>query len=188
MEVHITQYKWEGSWGPFKIQVPCGECSATEGVIKHVIDTRFPGAPIAFEAKPWLDNWWEVLWKGGWHAPITLVNGRVISQGAVLDAGLLAYHIRKELVKGFTIPDDRNVMYTKPGCSYCLRAKDLFTKHGMLYEERDIVRNPLYAHELFFTTSQFFPKNKPVTTPQIWLGGTYLGGAEDLEAYFQNRD
>jgi hypothetical protein len=39
--IQIVQYKWSGSWGPFKISIPCGECSVTEGIIKHVLEEDF---------------------------------------------------------------------------------------------------------------------------------------------------
>jgi len=27
--IKITLYRWAGSWGPFKVNIPCGECTLT---------------------------------------------------------------------------------------------------------------------------------------------------------------
>lgn len=181
MAVKIIQYKWAGAWGPFRITTPCGECSATEGVIRDVIEREFSGEDISFETREWLSEWWKPLLRGGWHAPITTVNGKVISQGTVLDAGLLAYHIRRELVRGYAVPAGANIVFSKPGCPHCARVKGLLKKKGVAYEERDIIRNPLFAHQMFALTKKLFPRSKPVTTPQVWLDGTYVGGADEVE-------
>lgn len=186
MKVKITQYKWAGEFGPFKIDIPCGECNVTEGVIKDVLEKEFSKEDVSFEIFPWLNNWWKIILKGGWHAPITLVNGKVISQGSVLDRGFLAYHIRKELIKGYSIPEKANIIFSKENCSFCTKAKELLKKYGIQYEERDIIKSSLFAQQLFYLTKQFFPRNKPVTTPQIWLDGKYVGGANDLENYLKS--
>jgi len=189
MKIKITQYKWEGSWGPFKIKIPCGECNVSEGVIRDVLENDFKDYKdqIYFESKPWLDNWWKIILKGAWHAPIILINGKLISQGNVVDRGLFGYHVRKELVKGYRIPENANVVFSKENCGFCVRAKALLKEEDIEFEERDIIKNPLFAHQIFYLTKQFFPANKPVTTPQIWLKGKYIGGSDDLEKYLERR-
>jgi len=181
MKINIVQYKWEGSWGPFKIKVPCGECGITEGIIKDVMGKEFAGENISLVALPWLDNWFKALASGGWHAPIVLVNGKLVAQGAAIDRGVLSAAIRRELVKEYEIPSGTNVIFSKPECSFCAKAKKLLKEKKIAYEERDIIENPLYTAQLFALTKRFFPKNKPVTTPQIWLKGEYVGGFDDLE-------
>ena len=177
-KLNIIQYKWAGAWGPFSIKIPCGECGVSENIIKDVIDNDFAGQPISFQVLPWLDNWFRVLLKGGWHAPIIIVNGKVVAQGKVVDRGLLGYEIRKQLVKLYT--PKGNVVYSKPGCSFCKRAKDLLREYNIEFVDKNIIEDPLAAHELFYLTKQFFPKTKPVTIPQIWLSGTYFGDFEKL--------
>lgn len=179
------QYKWAGKWGPFKITVPCGECGASEGIIQHVIDTEFAphGIAVDFETRPWLDVWWKPLLRGAWHAPIVLVNGKVVSQGVVVDAGKLASALREEITDGYELGDDEhNVIFTRDGCPHCAKAKDILTKNGISYIEKEITSDPFAAHQLFYLTKQFFPRNKPVTVPQVWLGGEYFGEASDVEA------
>ncbi len=188
-KIQIIQYKWAGKWGPFKIQIPCGECAVTENIIKDVIENDFKDQKdlITFEVKEWLPNWWKLIIRGGWHAPIVTIKNKVIFQGQAIDRGFLASEIRKEVVKFTKISEDETIIYSKDGCKYCKVAKELFVKNNINYLEKDIVKNPLYTAELFFLTKQFFPKNKPVTTPQIWINGKYIGGAEELETYLTKK-
>ncbi|MEM9336962.1 MAG: glutaredoxin [Patescibacteria group bacterium] len=182
--INVTQYKWAGSWGPFKIKIPCGECGASEGIIEQVIKTEFApkGIKVNFEVLPWLDNWWKPLLKGAWHAPIVEVNGKVIGQGKVIDAGRLGAEIRAAITDGYELrPEEPNVIFSKPGCPHCKKAKEIFAEKGIAYIEKDITADPFYANQLFYLTKQFFPHNKPVTVPQIWLEGSYFGEASDVE-------
>ncbi len=187
--IKIVQYKWAGVWGPFKIKIPCGECAVTENIINDVIKNDFGFTDkIAFEVKEWLPNWWRLILKGGWHAPIVTVNGKVVFQGQAIDRGFLASEIRKELVKFTEIPKVGAIIYSKEDCKYCKLAKEIFVKNNIVYEERDIIKDPMRTAELFFLTKQFFPKNKPVTTPQIWIDGKYIGGAEDLQKIYVEKN
>ncbi len=184
-KITIVQYKWAGKWGPFKISIPCGECAVTENIINDVIETDFAFTDkINLEVKEWLPNWWRLLLRGGWHAPIVTINDKVVFQGQAIDRGYLASEIRKELVKFTKIPESWVIIYSKENCKYCKLAKEIFEKNNVVYEERDIVKDPMRTAELFFLTKQFFPKNKPVTTPQIWIDGKYIGGAEELEIMY----
>lgn len=182
--IRIIQYKWAGKWGPFKIKIPCGECGASEGVIQHVIDTEFTphNIQVTFEVLPWLDHWWKPFLKGAWHAPIVMVNGKVVSQGKVIDAGLLASVVREEIGEGYELTkDEQNVVFSKPGCPHCKKAKEILDAEGIAYIDKNITEDSFAAHQLFYLTKQFFPHNKPVTVPQIWLGGEYFGEASDIE-------
>lgn len=183
--VQVVQYKWAGKWGPFKITVPCGECGASEGIIEHVIDTEFAprGIKVDFETRPWLDAWWKPLLRGAWHAPIVLVNGKVVSQSVVVDAGKLAGAIRDEITDGYELrEEERNIIFTRAGCPHCAKAKEILTEKGVAYTEKDITTDPFFARQLFYLTKKFFPPTKPVTVPQVWLGGEYFGEASDVEA------
>jgi glutaredoxin len=188
-KIEINQYKWAGNWGPFKIKIPCGECAVTENIINDVIENDFLEQKdlLKFEVKEWLPNWWKLLLRGGWHAPIVTINKKVIFQGQAIDRGFLASEIRKEIVKFTKIPNNKIIIYSKENCKYCKLAKELLQKNNLKYTEKNIVKNPLFTAELFYLTKQFFPKNKPVTTPQIWINGKYIGGAEDLEKYLKQK-
>ncbi|MBL1293914.1 MAG: hypothetical protein COB61_008580, partial [Thiotrichales bacterium] len=88
-DVNITVFRWAGAWGPFKVTIPCGECSLTKDVIADTVENELNGVDVEVEMRDWLSEWWKPLLKGGWHAPIVLVDGKLISQGAVLNRGVL---------------------------------------------------------------------------------------------------
>lgn len=79
--IKITLYRWAGSWGPFKVNIPCGECTLTKDILNDTFKNELDGIPIELEVKDWLSHWWEPLKSGAWHAPILMVEGKVISQG-----------------------------------------------------------------------------------------------------------
>ena len=85
--VQVTVYRWAGAWGPFRIRVPCGECFLTEKVIEDVLANELDGIPVALAVHDWLSGWWKPLPRGGWHAPIVVVDGRITSQGQALNRG-----------------------------------------------------------------------------------------------------
>lgn len=99
MKVIITQYRWAGSWGPFRITTACDECELSQLVIGDLIRDTFAGKDVTFEVREWLPNWWRVIWKGAWHAPIFCVNGRLAMQGKTVDLKLLKRMIQEELEK-----------------------------------------------------------------------------------------
>jgi len=83
-KVEVIDYKWMGKWGPFKIKTKCSECDFNTALIKDMMNKEFKGRGITFEIKPWLDNWFKVILRGGWHAPVITVNGKVYAQGIVI--------------------------------------------------------------------------------------------------------
>lgn len=67
-------------------------------------------------------------------------------------------------------------IYTKFLCPYCTRAKALLTKKGAAFEEVDIsMGGPLRAEMVERSGGR-------VTVPQIFIGGTHVGGSDDLAA------
>ena len=44
--VTITLYRWAGAWGPFKVSIPCGECSLTLDVINDTLAHELEGIPV----------------------------------------------------------------------------------------------------------------------------------------------
>jgi glutaredoxin-like protein len=63
------------------------------------------------------------------------------------------------------------VMFTKPGCSFCTKAKELLGDKGWSYEE--IASSPRNLRAV----------SGRATTPQVFIDGKYVGGAEELEKY-----
>lgn len=81
--IEIVIYPITGRQGP--ITVPhrfCEECDLTIHAVRALLEEL--GDPdIHVTIRPWMLHWWRPLWRGGWHAPIVTVNGRVVSQGVV---------------------------------------------------------------------------------------------------------
>lgn len=73
-------------------------------------------------------------------------------------------------------PRESVAIFTKPGCPYCVKAKKLLREKGFFYEEivlgRDATRTAVRA-----ITGK-------TSAPQIFIGGQYIGGSDDLVKYF----
>ncbi|MFU8816453.1 MAG: glutathione peroxidase [Pseudomonadales bacterium] len=73
------------------------------------------------------------------------------------------------------IPDSIAVV-TRPGCPHCLRARNLLTEAGLDFEEV-----PLVGAQALYALSG------GKTTPQVFVNGSVIGGADQLEAYLSGR-
>ncbi|MGF1461699.1 MAG: glutaredoxin domain-containing protein [Maricaulaceae bacterium] len=184
--IQITLFRWAGQWGPFKVNIPCGECALTLDVIKDVMETELAGIPVELEVLDWLSHWWKPLPKGGWHAPITLVEGKVVSQGAALNRGVLT----EAVVKAWTQRSKREgtVVFGKKTCPHCVRAKGYLDEAGVVYEYSDVVKEPRALYEMVARVKEIIGDKTPVTVPQIWIDGEYIGGADALGDLLNRQD
>lgn len=73
----------------------CEECDLTVQVARSVADCH-PGR-VVVEIKPWLNHLPSALWRGGWHPPVVLVDGRRVSQGVVPNPDALDAAVRAVL-------------------------------------------------------------------------------------------
>jgi len=80
MTVKITEYDWAGKKWFFKIKTVCGECGLTKNILKDMLKNEFKGKKVKFEVKPWLDNIFYCFFKGTWHPPIIMVDGKKFHQ------------------------------------------------------------------------------------------------------------
>ena len=75
-------------------------------------------------------------------------------------------------------PIDRKpgiTVYTTDPCARCIRAKDLLRSRNLLFEEVNLVKDPVGRRELAAFTGH-------MTFPQIVIDGRPLGGFAELEA------
>ena len=73
-------------------------------------------------------------------------------------------------------------VYTKDGCSWCEKAKDLLTFLGEDFEVIN-TKHPEYREDLF-SRLDYMGVAKPWTFPQIWGPDGYIpGGFAGLEKY-----
>jgi glutaredoxin len=73
------------------------------------------------------------------------------------------------------------VIYSKPNCSWCVKAKELMNKLHLNYDEKvldvDYTRDEL---------KQLVPENLPLTVPQIFVYNKRIGGYEDFAEWCDN--
>ena len=177
--VELTLYRWAGKWGPFKVKISCGECALTLDVIKDTIENELAGVPVRLTVHDWLSNWWKPLFKGGWHAPIIMVDGKIITQGAALNRGVLTQavidaHARRSDVTG-------TQLFGKASCPHCVRAKSYFDRAKVDYNYHDVIQQPRALYEMLARVKPIVGPKTPITVPQIWIAGEYVGGADQLE-------
>ena len=176
--VKITLYRWAGQWGPFKVKIPCGECSLTTGVIADTMAVELDGIPVELETRDWLSEWWRPLAKGGWHAPIVMVEGKVISQGAALNRGVLTQAVIAAHSAGTEVSG--NHVFGKQTCPHCVRAKGYLDQAGISYVYHDVVHEPAALYQMLARVKPIVGPKTPITVPQIWIDGHYVGGADAL--------
>ncbi|MEL6375257.1 MAG: glutaredoxin [Pseudomonadota bacterium] len=176
--VKIMLYRWAGQWGPFKVKIPCGECALTADVLKDVLENELSGIPVTLETKDWLSNWGTPLKKGGWHAPIVMVEGRVVSQGEALNRGVITQAVINAHAKTAGIGGTH--VFGKDKCPHCVRAKAYLDEVGMAYTYHDVVREPRALYEMLARVKPIVGPKTPITVPQIWIDGRYIGGADEL--------
>ncbi len=92
----------------------------------------------------------------------------------VSDAETMLKHINPKAVAPEPV-----VIFAKPGCSFCARAKALLEAKGYHYDEISLGKH--------ITSSTLRAVSGRDTWPQVFIGGKLIGGADDLEAYFAAR-
>ena len=184
--VTIQVYRWAGAWGPFKVKIPCGECSLTKDIIQDTIDTDLKGINVELDIRDWLSEWWKPLIKGGWHAPIVLVDGKIISQGRALNRGLLTQAVIESYANKTAFEKTKNIVFGKETCPHCRRAKQYLGDANISYTYHDVVKESRALYEMLARVKPIIGPKSPVTVPQIWLSGEYIGGASELSALLKS--
>lgn len=67
-------------------------------------------------------------------------------------------------------------VFTKPGCPFCKKAKELLTEKGFAFEEI------VMGKDASLTSLKAISGRE--TVPQVFIGGKHIGGSDDLEAHF----
>jgi glutaredoxin 3 len=71
------------------------------------------------------------------------------------------------------------VLFSTDACSFCINAKSLLTKRGVMFEEVNLAEQPELQAELVDVTSL-------TSFPQIIVDGETLGGLNELRAADRN--
>ncbi len=96
--VTITVYRWAGRKWFFRIRSECAECDLVVAQVRGLMSAH-PDWPVEIEIKPWLTFLWESLRRGGWHAPVVIVDGHLVSQGRVPERSVLEAALRRGLAQ-----------------------------------------------------------------------------------------
>ena len=67
------------------------------------------------------------------------------------------------------------IVWSKPACPFCTKAKNLLKNKGIEYEEKNIAEGYTIQDLL-----EMVPNAR--TMPQIWLDEEHIGGYHELEA------
>lgn len=73
------------------------------------------------------------------------------------------------------------VIYSKPNCPWCVKAKELMNKLRLKYDEK--ILDVDYKRE---DLRELVPENLPLTVPQIFIDGNRIGGYEDFAEWCDN--
>ncbi|MFA0625616.1 glutaredoxin family protein [Vibrio breoganii] len=184
--IKITLYRWAGSWGPFKVNIPCGECTLTKDILKDTFENELADVDVELEVKDWLSHWWEPLKLGAWHAPILVVEGKVVSQGEALNRGVLVQSVIAEWTKRDDLQG--NIVFGKATCPYCVKAKKALDQAGIVYTYYDVVKDSAALYRMIPEVKAHIGQKTPVTVPQIWMNSEYIGGADNLEKWLTSKD
>ena len=66
-------------------------------------------------------------------------------------------------------------VFSKPGCPFCAKAKQLLQERGLKYEEIILGQDA--------TTISVRAITGKTSVPQVFIGGQYIGGSEELERH-----
>jgi len=67
-------------------------------------------------------------------------------------------------------------MYTRPGCGYCSAAKSLLARKKVAFTEFNVATDPALREQMWDRAGA------GSTFPQIFIGGTHVGGCDELYA------
>ena len=73
-----------------------------------------------------------------------------------------------------TVPDSI-LLFTKAGCPFCAKAKELLNKKGLVYEEVAGLKS-----------TALLAVAPRATYPQVFIGGKHIGGSEELEKHLSS--
>ena len=72
-------------------------------------------------------------------------------------------------------------IYTRPGCGYCSAALALLTRKNVAFTHPDAGMDPSVRERMYDRAGM------GATFPQIFIGGTHVGGCDDLYALDRER-
>ncbi|MGF1763590.1 glutathione peroxidase [Aliivibrio kagoshimensis] len=122
---------------------------------------------IGFGARSWR---YSMLVKNGIVEKMFIENEEPGDPFKVSDADTMLSYIapQHKLQESITV-------FSKPGCPFCVKAKQNLIDKGLVYEEVILGKDA--------TTVSLRAITGRSTVPQIFIGGKHIGGSEELESY-----
>ena len=150
--VRLTLYRYAGKFLFFRIKKRCKECDISYVILQRLMTEQLLGKPVSLRIVPWLDNFWKIIWRGGWHAPILTVNGKVFSQGRVPEIPKLLSKIGEilndtSLIQQGEVQTEKATsaykeseitVYFSPACPHCRQLLEYLDSNGIKYSGRDV--------------------------------------------------
>jgi glutaredoxin-like protein len=93
----------------------------------------------------------------------------------VSDADTMLAYLAPEAPKPLNV-----TVFTRPGCPFCARAKEMLTEDGIAYEE--LVLNRDYTEQTLRAVAN------ATSVPQVFVDGEKVGGSDDLEDWLGRRN
>lgn len=93
----------------------------------------------------------------------------------VSDADTMLAYINPTAVKPLDV-----MLFSRPGCPFCARAKKLLGEHDIAYEEIALGKEVTIRSVRAATGAE--------KVPQIFIGGTRIGGSDELQAWLATRE
>ncbi|MFQ5732770.1 MAG: trehalase family glycosidase [Planctomycetaceae bacterium] len=183
--VHLTLYRYAGRFLFLRIHKRCEACDVTYAVLNRLMADVFAGKPVKLRVAPWLDRWWKPLLRGGWHAPILLLDGKMFSQGSVPDVPALIRAVAARLGdEGLAVRadeyakrkrptatrDEDLVVYGSPACPHCRDLVRYLEVNDVRFVLRDVSSSPTAREELRTRTGSF--QIPIVCKGDRWISGT----------------
>ena len=94
-------------------------------------------------------------------------------------AGRTADKVGQSVERHALTDDASTIVYGKPGCPFCVKAKELLEAQGVRYDY-------MCLEDIGKTAAQVTGRPDVKTVPQIYVGGQYVGGYQELEKFFNN--
>jgi glutaredoxin-like protein len=144
------------------VLVPDGNGEFTEGM-GMLVDKR----DLGFGKRSWR---YSALVKDGVIEKMFIEPDKPGDPFEVSDADTMLNYINPRARK-----PDQVAIFTREGCSFCARAKELLTEHGYEYAEVTL------PHTIRTKVVGAIASGK--TVPQVFINGELIGGSEELEEW-----
>lgn len=83
--INITIYRFTGNQGFFSVPKKwCEECDLLVRLVEKTVKELGIESKTKITIKPWFLWWWQSLFLYfAWHAPILIINGKLVNQGII---------------------------------------------------------------------------------------------------------